>query len=920
MGLFRRKEKEEAYQALLLQLGRIASSLEIITQKDNSVSEQNSVDQLMRIASSLEENCSVNESQTQHEALAQLNRIAASLESNNESEDDKNAQASLDQLNRIAFALENGNVHDKAEEQQLSSQLVRIAETLDQQCKKKPDEITVAQLTQLTKIADSLERISSEKKMEQTLNDKLKAAYALNLCLVSISQIIDYSDLYVLEQEYEGILNNLNLEHMPKDEALLDILRQILDTITFFRIQEGDKLFIEQDYQNRMKTAIWKAVPSCNTILACTSPQAMLITLVTTVGTGYMNYRNEKVSAGREKEKAMWELHKAAIEQFNGLRRELFTTAWKLADNYGFKDEWRLTESQIAQYNRILTDKNYSRRLARLEDIEGKFDAYPPFWYFKGNTALKLSQENPEIRDDMLAIARDAYEKYFAVNSIDNELLRTDPICAACALEYVSLLPDTEKENKNFYIERAIKCAGTHFDILQMCAMAYLDIGERDKASQILKTLVCEEYNEGINAQLLSSLYIAGYLDRGQSMPYEKLYNRLCTFTNKAQLITWPEVGASAKEQYDQFVCNRRNAILEKYADFLCKYYAQKSNQFLQVFSETHESKEKAFVHFAKQIEADINSFPNVAIDNLGFAELMAGSEDGNAKTEDRKNKKENKTNKEEIENLIETKAKIKVTSELFDKLFGAVFYAVANNVANCPLSTMEEITELELKLHTAINAYLVATVSKQETIEPEYTLDSLFNKTNNQSDRFNKIKNEVRKRQSQLISNSKQTKLLIAGESEYYRYIKEHSLENMRVVAVINDKTLADCDLLITETGLIVHQWQSKTSKWAKSAILMVAGAASLGNPLGIYAGIAVARAFQWMQDEVVFANVQCENRLEKPYYSNKNVNIAQLRSLINSCRGYENEIEKGIRSKINPSSTDITFRSGDCINENGD
>ena len=76
-------------------------------------------------------------------------------------------------------------------------------------------------------------------KQKPTKTDKLKAAYALNLCMVSVSQIIDYNDLYVLEQEYDAILNNLNLEQMPKDTAFLDVLKQLLDTITFFRIQEG---------------------------------------------------------------------------------------------------------------------------------------------------------------------------------------------------------------------------------------------------------------------------------------------------------------------------------------------------------------------------------------------------------------------------------------------------------------------------------------------------------------------------------------------------------------------------------------------------------------------------------------------------------------------------------------------------------
>ena len=43
-------------------------------------------------------------------------------------------------------------------------------------------------------------------------NEQLRAAYALNLCTVSVAQIIDYNDIGILMQEYDNILNNLNME------------------------------------------------------------------------------------------------------------------------------------------------------------------------------------------------------------------------------------------------------------------------------------------------------------------------------------------------------------------------------------------------------------------------------------------------------------------------------------------------------------------------------------------------------------------------------------------------------------------------------------------------------------------------------------------------------------------------------------
>ena len=128
----------------------------------------------------------------------------------------------------------------------------------------------------------------------EEFKEQLQAAYALNLCTVSISQIIDYNDINILEQEYETILNNLNLENMPKDEALLDILKCLLETVSFFRIQEGDKRLLEKEYQQKVKNAIWEVVPNLSVIVSGGNIVSMLGALAMQVGIGYMNYRKNR--------------------------------------------------------------------------------------------------------------------------------------------------------------------------------------------------------------------------------------------------------------------------------------------------------------------------------------------------------------------------------------------------------------------------------------------------------------------------------------------------------------------------------------------------------------------------------------------------------------------------------------------------
>lgn len=376
------------------------------------------------------------------------------------------------------------------------------------------------------------------KQTQHTEVEKLKAAYALNMCTVSVSQIVDYNDVYILEQEYDAILNNLNLKQMPKDEALLKIISELLNTITFFRIQEIKKSQIEKKYQQRLKNAIWSAVPNLSVVVSG-NPVAIALSLATQIGTGYMNYRKEKVNAASDKDDAEIELQITAIEQLNALRRELFTTAWRLADEYDFDDELRLTEKQIKQYNEILRDPDEYRKYARLEAVAGKFLAYPPFWYFYGHTANYIAEMarnelvgNQQETDEERAayykaaalaktyteLAKSHYEHYYSL--CDNNLLREDQLTASFALEYVDILWNEEEKDLDKIhglLKLAEKMAPTSFDILQLCAISYLKLGESDDAARLFKILVNEGYNATANAKLLSKLYVSKYITTGDS-------------------------------------------------------------------------------------------------------------------------------------------------------------------------------------------------------------------------------------------------------------------------------------------------------------------------------------------------------------------------------------------------------------------
>lgn len=398
--------------------------------------------------------------------------------------------------------------------------------------------------------------------------EQIKAAYALNLCTVSVSQIIDYNDVNIMEQEYEAILNNLNLEQMPKDEALLSILKQILDTITFFRIHEVDKQLIEKEYQQRMKNAIWSAVPNIGLLVAGGNPITMAVSLASQVGIGYMNYRKVKADTTLATEKERWELERTAIEQFNGLRRELFDTAWRLSATYNFPDQLRLTERQIKQYNAILMDNDLIRKYERLAAIQNAFVAYPPFWYHFGNTANAISRSNLRLSDRTRRQYRDRAKDHFSQYRKSNQygLLREDPVSASCALELLDLL-DYRNDQALIceLIEEAISYSGRTNDVLQLASIAYLKLNDFQNAARVLRQLVNEQYNTILNAQLLSSIYVHQYM-KNESTDTLSRYEILRMQVGDCYLYPLPTNKNVSMERVDAwFTSIQKQVLCEKY-------------------------------------------------------------------------------------------------------------------------------------------------------------------------------------------------------------------------------------------------------------------------------------------------------------------------------------------------------------------
>ncbi len=695
----------------------------------------------------------------------------------------------------------------------------------------------------------------------------LRAVYALNMCTVSVSQIIDYNDVYILEQEYDAILNNLNLEKMPKADALKNILIELLNTITFFRIQEIRKEALEQKYQRKMRNSIWSAIPNLSVIVSG-NPVTMAFSLATQVGIGYMNYRKEKSNIANEQSTEKLELRITAIEQFHALRRELFTTAWELSEEYGFDDHLRLTEKQITQYNQILIDPDELRKYARLKSIQDKFEAFPPFWYFFGHTAAYIAgDKNIPLeyveREEYKKSAKEHFSKYDYLNKFN--ILREDQMAASFALEYTDLLLEEENYDSDKIrelIEIAFNASGNALDIKELCAISYLKIGDTARAGEIFNQLVNESYNTITNAKLLSRIYVSQILngsDSAAELNYKTLLLRVGE-DNAEYLFPMPSNKIDDDELQLKYFTDQKNLLIIDYRAVINELIQKDSIRFNAVIpapygynslEEYYGCSEKAKNNRLKEIR---DCFENVGDKNDYLSKF---AESGfRLKYIDLLNEfieiceeldlwKQAEKHDDILEKIKENVAKHRpLLQELQKKIeegfFSSVDYRKWQDKLNFreftgsfindlkdvimleieKMDTMSKVEQAEYDLAIFCHKHKI-NLGESKRCEKNYgqeaqsylhydILGSDWVNENERRKKFETMKQHVKDFASDLIrNNDNETTLLLSGDDAFKSYFRNSKLISIGfqqdTFAIIDDKTKKDKALVLTQRGVLL-------------------------------------------------------------------------------------------------------------------
>ena len=207
------------------------------------------------------------------------------------------------------------------------------------------------------------EKVQIKKTQEEMVQE---AVLLINHINWVVSNITNYNNVIVLEEEYESIsINDLVLTSI-NDDVTITLIRKIMRTIKDARINEGDRKILQEVYDIETANAIYDSIPPVSTII---SPNilSLSINLIQSSASSYANFKRIQGQLSMRLKKDTWDLDKDKLKYLNDLNEELLQQQWELTKRYNFPDYWRVSPKDITTLIDRLKDDNNQLFYGRFE-------------------------------------------------------------------------------------------------------------------------------------------------------------------------------------------------------------------------------------------------------------------------------------------------------------------------------------------------------------------------------------------------------------------------------------------------------------------------------------------------------------------------------------------------------------------------
>ena len=256
----------------------------------------------------------------------------------------------------------------------------------------------------------SFKKMPIDRNMENTYT-----VQQLNQIIWVVAGVLSYNDVRFLE-EADKVLSESYIDvSRMNDPEIMRIVRDIRELIVDMRIEEGDRVIMEQEIAARRANALWDSLNGLS--VKGMNPASCAVNLITSSVQSYANYRRETKSIERDFKKQQWELDKKRLKDLSGFNTELLDASAILMKDIGMSDDSQRLSVADAQTLRSQLKGGYSEEVLTYlasPRTENTYKHLPEYWYHRGARMLASAEEcqNQEQARARKEDARACFEKY----------------------------------------------------------------------------------------------------------------------------------------------------------------------------------------------------------------------------------------------------------------------------------------------------------------------------------------------------------------------------------------------------------------------------------------------------------------------------------------------------------------------------
>jgi hypothetical protein len=343
-------------------------------------------------------------------------------------------------------------------------------------------------------------------------SNSFKNIIALNHCTFSLAKIISYNDRIVLDGEYNNIINFINLKNIA-DERILTIIKQLMDTLTEFKLSELEKKHIVKAYEQMTEKSMVEILLSgynsaqiaTSSVQIATSsamnPIIAGIGFITQASSAYKDYQRTMKIYHEQITNYNFQMEKDAIKSINSLNKIFLDAYWNVMQESDALDEWRITLSQIDALLEAVREEDVTTRHRRLLRLEKECAFIPAYWYYRAdaaNEALNKNQDDNSYKIDILKCL-EQYEEY-------RGFFRKDELYAAMQMfSFNAANYNTAEVSKKLQsiLDQSPRDPSKHL----FAALTYIKFELYDKAIAHLQSNIDTKQFVVVSRTLLSDIY-----------------------------------------------------------------------------------------------------------------------------------------------------------------------------------------------------------------------------------------------------------------------------------------------------------------------------------------------------------------------------------------------------------------------------